>query len=139
MSMRRFSKKNLGQARFLYSPMMYSDGGDPCMVRFFYYNNGYYNTDTKNVLTVYAQYADEDEGESGALFTSKEYLVTWNKESALFKSKKPFRFVFNGVINDPKGSISLDDISYTDTCKISSAERYKGGKKHHHGKYYCLT
>lgn len=118
------TKQNFGKPVLLYSPMMKSDS-QACTIRFFYYNMG--NFDAKiNNLNVYVQYADGTEGESESLFKSNSYSPTWIKAKAKFQSKEPFRFVFAGTISDPKGSISIDDISYTDYCYNSDAV-YKPG------------
>jgi len=118
-------KRNFGKPVLLYSPMMTSDS-QACTVRFFYYNMGNYNAPKTSYFSVYVQYADGTEGETESLFNSKNYVPTWSKAKAKMQSKMPFRFVFAGTINDPQSSISLDDITYTDTCYNSDAV-YKPG------------
>ena len=108
--------------------MMYSDN-DGCTVRFFFYNYGDFEAPKTNVFKVFVQFADGDDGVTGTKFETSEYIGVWNKAIASQKSRKPFRFVFTGTLNDPSGTIALDDISYTGGCHNSDAV-YKPGHPH---------
>ena len=103
--------------------------GDDCHMRFFYYNNGNTSLTPYNELRVWVQYADGSYSDSGRLFTSNQYLASWLKAKVRWSSSSPFRYVFEGELQDIRASISLDDVSFYGSCWRSDAKRTNGYSK----------
>lgn len=127
--LKSYNKKYMNKNVRLYSPFMYSKDG-ACWLRFFYYNNGNTSLHNYNSLRVWVQYADGSNDDSGTLFHSNSYMAYWNKGKAKYSSGAPFRFVFDGQLADNRGSISLDDVSYSANCVYSpKSKRTPGSRK----------
>lgn len=129
LMLKSYNKKYMGQRARLYSPFMYSKGG-PCWLRFFYYNNGNASLSSFNSLSVWVEYADGQLEDSGILFESNTYMAYWLKAKVKYSSSSPFRFVIDGKLADKRGSISLDDVSFLNTCMYSPhSKRTVGSRK----------
>lgn len=129
--LKSYSTKYLNKNVRLYSPFMYSKGG-ACWLRFFYYNNGNASLPHYNSLRVWVQYADGSNDDSGTLFTSNTYMAYWNKAKVRYSSGSAFRFVFDGQLAGTRGSISLDDVSYSTNCVYSPNSKLTPGTRKCH-------
>ena len=113
---------NTGQ---LYSPMMTSQAGKHCQMRFFYFINGEPISIAATHLDIYIRYASKLEIQSKPILRLRlniqgDLQQRWNKAVSSFQSTAPFQFVFRGVLGTSASRIAVDDLSFDPSGCVSS-------------------
>lgn len=128
----------------LYTPMMTTakGGGEKCSMHFFYNNidvqvvNAVAHKKKKKLppsLRVFVRYADGRKGTTSTLFENNVTTFDWVKGGVKFSSPEPFQFVFEGELAGYLMSMSLDDVSFSQHCILSTVAYHPGNEqgKHH--------
>ena len=108
-----------------YSPMMTSQAGKHCKMRFFYFINGEPISIEATTLDISIRYASKREVESKpilrlSLNIQGDLQQRWNKAVTSFQSTAPFQFVFRGVLGTNASRIAVDDLSFDPSGCVNS-------------------
>lgn len=115
-----------------YSPMMTSQNGNSCRMRFFYFINGEPVTITNTHLDIFIRFANKRTVEATSILNLKlnirgDLQQRWNFAVVQFQSQaQPFQFVFRGALGTNLSRVAVDDISFDPSGCLASTVKPLG-------------
>jgi hypothetical protein len=108
--------QDYGKKSRLITPMVKSNVGQTCALRFFYYMFG--DNLQMGSLTVYLRYADPSITTKTVLFTkSGNSGQQWLRAIVPTPEQRPFQFVIEGQVGKGnEADIAIDDVSFSEGC-----------------------